>query len=337
MPKPKDHYEVLGIERGADADRIRKAYRKLARQYHPDVNKAPDAAKRFSEVQEAYDVLSDEEKRRNYDQYGHANPGFGGAGAGGGFRPGPGGPGAGGRAAWTNADPSDFNAADFGSVFEQMFGGGGFDGGSRAQSPFGSRRARARTAQPERGQDLEHAISVTFLTAALGGNEQLRLAVDGSTQTISVKIPPGIESGAKLRVKGKGQAGPMGGPSGDLILTVEVGKHPYFRREGLDLLVDVPLNIVEAVQGASVEVPLLGGGSAQMKVPGGVSSGRKLRIRGKGITDAKGRAGDFYAVIQIAAPESGSLSEEARKAVSALAGELKNPRETAPYVDDLKG
>src|SRR6185503_11664530 len=296
-----------------------------ARQFHPDVNKAPDASKRFNEVQEAYDVLSDDEKRRNYDQFGHASPGFAGSGGAGGpaggFRPGPG-----GRATWTNVnvDPSDLNGGDFSSIFEQMFGGAGFGGAGGAgqgqqQSPFGGRKARSRPAQPTRGQDIEHTITVSFLVAALGGAEQLRLTVDGAVQTLNVKIPPGIESGAKLRVRGKGQAGSPDGPSGDIIMKIEVGQHPYFRREGLDVLVDVPLNLAEAVLGATVSVPLLAGGSVQVKVPGGVSSGRKLRIRGKGVTDAKGKTGDFYAVVQITAPEPASLSDAARDALATLA------------------
>ena len=176
------------------------------------------------------------------------------------------------------------------------------------------------------------------MTAALGGSEQLRLgssADGGETQTITVRIPPGIESGAKLRVRGKGQPSHSGGSPGDVILTVQLGQHPYFRRESLDVLIDVPVTIVEAVSGVSVRVPLLQG-SVQIKVPPGVSSGRRLRVRGKGITDNKGKAGDFYAVIQIAAPARTALSEKAQRALDQVASELQNPRDSAPWADDVE-
>jgi DnaJ-class molecular chaperone len=176
------------------------------------------------------------------------------------------------------------------------------------------------------------------MTAAVGGSEQLRLSASGDVgegQTITVKIPPGIENGAKLRVKGRGTPGSKGGVAGDIILTVLIGQHPYFRRESLDLLVDVPITIAEAVQGVSVRLPLLNG-TAQMKIPPGAASGKRLRIKGKGITDAKGNAGDFYAIIQIVAPPADDLSSEANKALQEVASELQNPRESAPWADDVR-
>jgi len=358
----RDYYEVLGVSRGATADQIRSGYRKLARQFHPDVNKAPDAAKKFAEVQEAYDVLSDKEKREAYDRFGHAGVGAGPSprGAWGGHPGAGGGPGGRRTATWSNIDPGDFEGGDFSSIFEQMFrsGGVGAAEGFGGGSPFGGAAGRARGArvrtqqpQPQRGDDIEHTITVTFLTAALGGTEQLRFTANGTTSTISVKIPPGIDAGAKLRVKGKGQPGSMGGPAGDLILTVQVGQHPFFRREGLDLLIDVPITIAEAVLGTTVRVPLLSpvvsshssestvkgqGASVQLKVPPGASSGRKLRIKGKGVKDASGKSGDFLAVIQIVAPKAAELSENGRTLISELAKELKNPRESAPYADELE-
>jgi DnaJ-class molecular chaperone len=354
MAKPKDYYELLGVEKSATAEEIRSAYRKLARKLHPDVNKAPDAAKRFAEVQEAYDVLSDAEKRKAYDRFGHAGVGAGPRGPAGGTGPGAG-PFEGGfytqtpGGGWTHYEGGGFGDEDVEGIFEQMFGGrtsgggagfGGRGGGfGRGGSPFGGARTRART-QPQRGADLEHAITIAFMTAVLGGSEQLRIGStssgdSGESQTITVKIPPGIDSGAKLRVRGKGQPGHNGGPTGDIILTVQVGQHPYFRREGLDVLIDVPINIAEAVTGTSVQVPLLQG-TVQIKVPPGVSSGRRLRVKGKGIVDHKGKAGDFYAVIQIAAPAGDTLSEKGRRAVNELASELQNPRESAPWADDVK-
>ena len=352
MAKQRDYYEILGVGRDASADQIRSAYRKLARQLHPDVNKAPDAAKRFSEVQEAYDVLSDQEKRKGYDQFGHAGVGAAGGqprGGSEGWGPfGAGGPGR-TRATWTNVGPGDFEGGDFSSIFEEMFGrnpGGGAAGGGGGGSPFGggfdpragAGATRARQAQPQRGEDVEHTITITFMTAALGGTEQIRIgAGDGGGSTINVKIPPGIESGAKLRIKGKGRPGPMGGPAGDLILTVEVGNHPYFRREGLDLLVDLPISIAEAVLGATVTAPLLAPpgakASVELKVPPGSSCGRKLRVRGKGIANSAGKTGDYYAVVQIIATSAKDLSEQHRKMIHELSGELKNPRQSPPWSD----
>lgn len=320
----KDYYDLLGVSRNATADEIRRAFRRLARQYHPDVNKSPDAATRFAEINEAYEVLSDAKKRRTYDQFGHTRVGAGGPGGFGGgrvrwsdFAGGPGGFGRGG--AGPGIDPDDL-----GSLFEQMFSGRG------PASPFAGRRPGRAAAPPQRGSDLQHELTVSFLTAAKGGSEQVHLRQHGADERISVKIPPGLESGAKLRIKGKGQPGPGG--FGDLILTVKVGKHPYFRREGRDLLIDVPITLAEAVTGVIATVPLLSG-SVSIKIPPGASSGRKLRVKGKGIADGKGNQGDFYAVVQIVAPEA--VTEKTRKLIDELAGELKNPRKSAPWVEDL--
>jgi DnaJ-class molecular chaperone len=342
MAKQRDYYEILGVNRSATADQIRSAYRKLARKLHPDVNKEPDAAKRFSEVQEAYDVLSEPEKRANYDQFGHVGVGAGpsprGKGAGTwNYTTSPGG---GRRTSWGNIDPGDFEGGDFGSVFEQIFGGGAqprggspFGAGGRTGSGAGPGRARA---EPQRGQDIEHALTVSFMTAALGGSEELRFGGDGSASTISVKIPPGIESGAKLRIKGRGQPSPSGGPPGDLILTIDVGKHPFYRREGLDLLIDVPINIAEAVTGTAVTAPLLPSGSVRIKIPPGASSGRKLRVKSKGLSNGQGETGDYYAIVQIVAPPTDSLSEKGSRLIVELADELKNVRESPPWVDETE-
>jgi DnaJ-class molecular chaperone len=318
----RDYYETLGVARGANADEIRAAHRRLARKHHPDVNKSPDAAKTFSDIQEAYDVLSDPEKRRAYDQFGHAGVGVG-AGAAGSRPRRPGGQ----HEGWTHVDVDGVDPADFASVFEQMFGGGGPFGGG-----FGSTRARRPAAS--RGEDVTHELAVSFLTAALGGSETLRVSSDqGESETIEVRIPPGIESGAKLRVRGRGVAGRAGGEKGDLILTINVGDHPYFTREGLDVSIDVPINIAEAALGTTVTVPLLRG-TVQLKVSPGASSGRKLRVRGKGIVDAKGRAGDFFAVVQIVAPES--LSADDRQRIQEVAERLKNPRTDVPWADLIR-
>lgn len=335
MAKKRDYYDILGVKRTATADEIRSAYRKLARKLHPDVNKADNAAEQFNEVQEAYDVLSDDEKRKAYDRFGHAAPGPG-VGAGPGPGTGPGGVrwsystgGGGGGPGQTGG------FEDISSIFEEMFGGS--PGTSQAGgSPFGGARAsRARAARPQRGRDISHSVAVAFNTAALGGTQQIRIQRDGQIETIDVKIPAGIQSGAKLRVRGKGEPGTGGGAgqAGDLMLTIDIAPHPYFRRDGLDVLIDVPINIAEAALGVTVTVPLLTG-SAELRIPPGASSGQKLRIKGKGIADSRGSQGDYYAVVQIVAPRD--LSKKGQELVGDLARELKNPRESAPWADDLK-
>lgn len=337
MADKRDYYDVLGVKRSASAEEIRSAYRKLARQYHPDVNKEEDAPKRFAEVQEAYDVLSDEEKRKAYDRFGHAGVGAaGGAGGPGGAQQGygPGG------ARWTYTSGGQGAAGthgfdDLGSIFEQMFSGAA--GGGGAGSPFGAgarQRTRGPHAQPRprKGRDLTHTLTVAFNTAALGGTQQIRLTRDGKVETIDVKVPAGIESGAKLRVRGKGETAAGAQQPGDLILTIDVAPHPYFRRDGLNILIDVPINIAEAAKGVKVNVPLLKG-TAELTIPPGASSGQKLRLKGKGITDARGRIGDYLAVVQIVAPKK--LSDRGAKLIDDLAGELQNPRHSAPWADNI--
>jgi DnaJ-class molecular chaperone len=334
---PRDYYEVLGVSRTASDDEIRKAHRKLARKFHPDVNKAADAASKFAEAQEAYDILSDAEKRSRYDQFGHA--GVGSAAGGDPFRGGnpfggrgrPGGPfqggaaGDGGGASWSDVDPETFD-----TIFGDLFG-------SRRAGPRGGRpggpNAGGRAHPPTVGEDIEHTLSVPFGVAALGGSESVRLTLgDGSTQSIDVKIPIGIRSGSKLRVKGKGRPGSNGGPPGDLILVIQVGEHPWFRRDGLDLLLDVPITIAEAALGTVIQVPLLKG-SVKLKVPAGTASGAKLRAKGKGLVDAKGDAGDFYAVIRIVPPES--LTDAERAALEAMHARLPNPRSTTIWGSEV--
>ena len=328
MDPQRDLYDVLGVGRTASAEEIRRAHRKLAREYHPDVNKAADAAKRFGEIQAAYDVLSDPEQRKQYDQFGHA--GVGAA---------PGG-GSGARRTYTwqsggGPGPQDSGSIDpesFADIFEQFFGRGGspVDFGAHAGTRGGPRTA-SRQHRPQPVADAQHTLNVSFMTAALGGTEQLRLSHGDIVETIDVKIPAGVQAGAKLRVRGKGYPAPGG--RGDLILTIEVGPHPLFRRDGLDLIIDVPITIVEAALGATVNVPLLSG-SVEMKIPPGASSGRKLRIKGKGIVDAGGRRGDFYAVIQIEAPEH--LSKVDQEQLQNLGSRLKKPRESGPWADLIR-
>ena len=319
MPDKRDYYEVLGISRSADADKIRSAHRALARKFHPDMNKEDGAAERFAEIQEAYDVLSDTEKRAQYDRFGHA--GFNAAGAQG--QPG-------GAGTWSNVDPD---------TFEDIFGGV-FGGRRRGGSGFGdfstdydfSQRGR-QAAQPTKGQNIELDLDVGFATAAFGGSERVRMGSnDGDTTTIEVKIPKGAINGSTLRVRGKGHPGLYGGPDGDLLLNIRVGPHPWFTRDGLDLSVNVPISIVEATLGGKIEVPLLKG-SATLTIPPGISSGGRLRLKGKGITDQKGTSGDLHAVVEIVAPKE--ISESDRAALETLAKDLPDPRKDVPWASQI--
>ena len=325
----RDYYEILGVARGASQDEIRKAHRRLVRTLHPDVNKGPDAAAKFAEVQEAYDILSDEQKRGRYDQFGHAGVRSGAdAAAGAGFG------GGGAQGSWQQVDPETFQ-----SIFENfgdLFGAGGRGGaGARGGRRAGGRGPGAGFGFSSRGEpwshepsgpgaDAEAETTIAFETAALGGSSSISLrSPGGSSEHIDVKIPAGIADGARMRVRGKGHPSPGGGARGDLVLTVRVAPHPWFRREDLDVVLEVPLTIAEAALGASIEVPLLRG-SATLKVPPGVSSGRRLRIRGKGITDARGRSGDFHAELSITAPSD--LDADDRAALEGLGKHLPDPR-----------
>ena len=293
MASSNDYYKLLGVNRSATADEIRKAYRKLARKYHPDVNKADDAATKFAEVQEAYDTLSDAEKRKMYDQFGSAGPSSGG------FR---------GDPRWSQGGGQS-QSVDFSDIFGAAFGGG--VGGS----PFGGGQ------QASKGQDLVASITVTFMTALKGGSEEIRV----SDETVSLQIPAGIESGKKLRLKGKGHPGMMGGPAGDMLVTVSVGGHPLYQRNGLDVEMDVDLNIAEAALGTTLTLPLPLGGTVDMTVPAGVSSNSRLRVMGKGCETTSGKKGDFYAVIHILAPTD--VDEDTKKLLEELKQRLPNPRE----------
>lgn len=334
---PRDYYDILGVSKTADAAAIKKAYRKLAKKYHPDVNKTDAARAKFSELQEAYDVLTDDHKRKLYDQFGHAGVNPGAAG------PGPGGPGFGGFGGGrrkTYAGPGGFNVRfeDLGGggsgpgsvrlddVFEQLFGGhgrpSGFGGFGQTPPPGAGPGPGAR------GGDVETEVTVPFDQAARGGTVSLRLAGPRGAQTLDVKIPQGVADGAKLRLRGKGSPSPGGGPAGDIILTIHVAEHPHFKRRGLDVYLDVPISIDEAAFGASVEVPTLTG-KATLKIPPGTSSGQKLRLRGAGIENTRGSRGDLLAVIQVHVPKH--LDDAARAALEKLRGKLPDPRQDAGW------
>lgn len=277
----RDYYEVLGVPRGASDEEIRSAYRKLAREYHPDVNKDSGAEDRFKEVSEAYEVLRDPEKREKYERLGanwKAGEDVSGAsGFGGGF---------GGDGQGFGGGQGFGDGAGFSDFFESFFGGRrgastGFEGFSM------------------RGGDQEATIEVTLEEAARGGKRKFSLA-DG--RDFEVQIPPGVRDGQKIRLAGQGGEGASGGPAGDLYLRIRIKRDPRFRREGGDLVVETPVAPWEAALGATVPVPTLNG-SAKVKVPGGSSSGRRLRLKGEGMPGPGGRKGDLYASVRIVVPK----------------------------------
>jgi molecular chaperone DnaJ len=310
----KDFYKVLGVAKDvSDAD-LKKTYRKLARQYHPDSNAGDAKAEaRFKEISEAYSVLSDPEQRTEYDQVRAMGSGArftsGAGGAPGGFEDVFGsmfGGGGGGRRAGAQQ-------GGFEDLLGGMFGGGGFGRTTGGYQGFGG---------PTRGRDLVANTTLDFLTAING--DTITLQPSGG-KSIKVKIPAGVSDGQKIRLKGKGEPSPDGGEAGDLVLTVTVRKHPVFERDGLNLRVDVPVTFVEAALGATVEVPTLGGEPVRLRVAAGTPSGRVLRVKGRGVSTAKG-TGDLLASVHVAVPSH--LSDAAKKNLEAFADSMpkENPR-----------
>ena len=303
----RDFYEVLGVSRGASEDEVKKAYRRLARKLHPDVNPGSKTAQaRFQEVQEAYDVLKDTEKRGAYDRFGHAGPsfaeGFGSSAAGGFGGQGPGGGG---------FEGFQFEG-DLGDVFGNLFGGGRFRTG------------------PEKGADARGSIEIPFRDAVLGGTASLSIRREktcekcGGTgrvgkgvcpichgqgrvaeaETVRIKIPEGTEDGGSIRVPGKGQAGARGGQTGDLFVTVRVTPHAYFERQGDDIHGVVPITVKEAYAGAEIDVPTIHG-TLRAKIPPGTGSRQKFRLRGQGVTSPRtGQKGDHIYTVKIVVPKT---------------------------------
>jgi len=288
----------------------------------------PASAEKFKEVQEAYDILSDPTKRQQYDQFGHA--GVGAAPPNGdpfeAFRRAQQG-GRSGRTTWRASpgvtveefDMGDFsNAGDFSSVFEQLFGGRMGGAGGMGGAPRGGRGgARARRPEPPRGSDIEHPINLSFDQAARGVTLPLQISRDGSVETIEVKIPAGVKEGSRVRIKGKGQH--TNGEPGDLFIVTRVLPHPYFRREALDIHMDLPISMYEAMLGTKVDVPTLDG-PVTMSIPPGTSSGAKLRIKERGIHRGAEK-GDQYCIIKVMVPRS--IDEEDKKLLQKL--EEKHP------------
>ena len=318
----KDYYEILGVSRGASDADIKKSFRKLAREFHPDVAKDKRRAEeKFKEINEAYEVLSDPEKRKRYDELGanwkagaefHPPPGYEDFRGGRDFR---------GGAAGDQEFEFHFGGTGFSDFFEQVFG-------SRMRGgAFGGRGGFARHPQDyaERGEDIEGDIMVTLDEAMHGSvrevNVRRPVGRTNKTQTYQVRIPPGVTEGQRLRIAGRGESGSGGGESGDLYLRVRLARHPDFEVEGHDLISDVELAPWEAVLGAEISVPTLDG-RVSIKIPSGTQSGQKLRVRGRGL----GKNGDLFVVAKIVVPAK--MSDAEKKLWEQLKHESKfNPRD----------
>jgi curved DNA-binding protein len=295
----RDYYETLGVSKTASSDEIKSAFRKLARKHHPDLAKPKDKAaaeEKFKQINEAYEVLSDPEKRAKYDQLGADwnQPG--------GFQPPPdwarGGMGGGGFRRYAGGNGGvefEFGGTGFSDFFEAFFGGG------RGESAFGSGR---RKATPERGQDVEADIMVTLEEALNGSTRQISLRRSDSekVETYQVKIPRGVHEGQRIRLAGQGEAGMRGGTKGDLFLRVRLARHPDFSVEGNDLIYEAPLEPWSAALGTEIEVPTLEG-DRRLKIPPGTQPGQRFRLRDRGLPNAAGGRGNLYVTIQIRIPK----------------------------------
>jgi DnaJ-class molecular chaperone len=292
----EDYYKVLGVKRDASQSDIQRAYRELARKYHPDMNPDDASAKeRFQRVQQAYDVLGNAEKREMYDRYGSSFESAGGGPGGYGFHPG--GPGGG------------YEEMDF----SQIFGDRGAEGFADIFRQFTGGRSRARRPRQQPGADLQHEIEVPFQTAIVGGEAAVTVQRPGNrVETLTVKIPAGIEDGKKIRLRGQGEPSPTGGKPGDILIKIRVASHPYFQRRGNNLEVTVPVTLAEAALGGKIDVPTPKG-TITLTIPPGTSSGRRLRVKGHGVAPSKSTAGDLFAVIRIVLPPD--LDDQAKQAI----------------------
>ncbi|MEO8218973.1 MAG: DnaJ C-terminal domain-containing protein [Acidobacteriota bacterium] len=334
MATKKTYYEVLGVKKDAKEEEIKKAYRKLARKHHPDVNPGnKDAEAKFKEISEAYAVLSDKEKREQYDRMG-SEAFFGGGG--------PGGQGGGfdfsqfmgGAAGRGSRRQRTAQTGDFRDIFSDLFGGGGF-----AQQA------------PQRGEDVEAETTIEFGDAVSGTTLQLTIprqsecptcggagnvnnrvcptchgsGVVARNESVKVKIPEGVSDGQRIRLRGKGSAGVLGAPAGNLNLRIHVKPHPFFERKGDDIHIELPITIGEAARGAEVEVPTIRG-PVRAKIPAHTQGGQTFRLKGKGVKKSgKSEFGDHYYKVQIAVPRE--LDELAEKALEAIESAYKeNPR-----------
>jgi curved DNA-binding protein len=310
VPPPRDLYEILGVSRTATPEEVKRAYRRLAKQYHPDVNPGKASEEKFKEVTAAFEVLGDEKRRKLYDEFGadSLRTGFDerraeevrrwrrrGAPAGG--QPFDFGD-------FATVDVGRYGAFDFGTIFGDLFGDM-----TRGRGAGGRARGGAH---PAAGADAEARIDIPLRDAVLGAERDVR--VEG--RTLRVRIPAGVSDGARIRLAGQGAPGSRGGAAGDLFLEVKLVEHPHVRRDGKDLLIDLPVTVAEALDGAEVRLPTFEG-PVSLRVPKGAQGGMRLRLRGKGLPDLHGGPrGDLYAVVQVVLPPA---TDAARKAARALA------------------
>lgn len=320
----KDYYATLGVGKDASKDEVQKAYRKLARKYHPDVNKDPSAEAKFKEIGEAYEVLKDPEKRQRYDRFGSAwNQAARQSG---------------GTPRWQNIDfdfgpgvgaqgfEFDLGGSGFSSFFDMLFGGGRPQAGRGFSTEFRTSRGGG----PRGGADIEAPISLTLEEAARGGKRELVLTdpATGERKTVKVTVPKGLKSGQRIRLAGQGREGTSGGERGHLFLKVDIAPHPRFRLKGRDLHTTLPITPWEAALGGEATVPTLNG-DVKVKIPAGASSGTKIRLRGRGYPKSakSDETGDLFARLEITVPKN--LSDQERKLFEELAEvSTFDPRQT---------
>ena len=327
----RDYYEVLGVARGASDDQVKSAYRRLARKYHPDLNPGdPQADAKFKELGEAYEVLSDAKKRQAYDRFGHEGVRLGAEA---------GGP-AGRRHTWSWSGAG----TPFEDVAFEAFAGSAGQGAGFFEELFsrlgarphaGTRRA-PRAGEPRfRGRNIESEFTISFEQAIRGVRTQLTLRrpqADGSArgERLDVRVPPGVSDGQRLRLRGRGSPGVGGGPAGDLYLKIHVLPHPFFRRDGRDVTIDLPVTVAEAALGATVDVPTVHGRTS-VRIPPGTASGTRLGLKGQGVGGAKGDGrGDQYCLLRIVPPKT--LDERRKQLFEELRNlQTESPRTGAPW------
>ncbi|NQT73140.1 MAG: J domain-containing protein [Chloroflexi bacterium] len=324
----KDYYKILGIDKKASEKDVKKAFRKLARQYHPDVNPDdPNAEAKFKEINEAYEVLKDKEKRQKYDQlganwkqyeqwqraggeaqgqpFGWGQSGFGARGTGQ--------PGYQYRTASAEEMEDLFGGnGGYSDFFSQFFGGGG------------GRSRRQYQSRPQKGQDLEHTIDITMEEAYSGATRLMQMGNNGTSRTIEAKIPPGVKDGSRIKLAGQGGQGIAGGPVGNLYLITQIKPHSQFERNGDDLFAKISVPLTTAVLGGEVDVPTLNGKKLKLKIPSETQNGKKIKLKGKGLPKLKKREenGDLYAEVKVVLPQK--LSDKERKVFEELAELRKN-------------
>jgi DnaJ-class molecular chaperone len=320
----KDYYQTLGVAKSASDKEIKQAYRKLARKHHPDVNPGDKSAEsRFKEINEAYEVLGDPDKRKKYDELGanwrmyeqaqQAGQGFGGnpfGGAGGAWNINTGGPG--GYRTMTEEEMHDLfgNEDPFSDFFKTFFGGGG----GRDAGPRGR---QARAPRTQKGRDIEHEVELTLEEAYHGATRRISIKQGGHARTVDVRIPAGVKDGSRVRAAGEGESGSNGGASGDLYLRVRIKPHPIFERDGNDLRTKVPVAVTTAVLGGEAQVPTIAG-SVRLKIPETTQSGQVFRLKGHGMPSIGNpdQRGDLYATVEVQLPRS--LSKDQRQHYEAL-------------------